>query len=490
MSTTARVITRHGSVKDLVEILQQNTVLATQIKSYFQPYCDCDITIWLIEQINNDDIGVINKIRELIAAEDDNVLTRSVIHPEQNVLLSTFCIGQDLYGKYATGTGGITEILIKETSTTCGCQPYKVNNFNWALFPSYNDNTAISQFYNNPLNDGVTLNIGMCGNYYAWNNNMSYDPSTDTVIFMGLDTNPMRLDGALLTATDTVINTWTASQYFTIDDSTVTQKYNALNETLNINVMPHHMQFPGVSSFNAWRSRIQTSPHPVMAPTVFEMWYSLNENRTNPTNGFCNYTFLGDAGADAFPAINLPNDGDFIRQYCAGIFKTTTRMLRPVSNVYSEYSCVPEDLSDCPLAFIFDGGDFSNGETGGVLKIITNGQVYQSITVNFKVVSLSVIVDFITDKQINEMGSAKSIVSEASITISDFSGNNTRSITVANPFEIDTYHIKYAWGTESSTNEYVYSCRPPMFYTLPGFDIQCDPGQPMPPFVLAPSLAW
>lgn len=490
MSTTARVITRYGSVKDLVEILQQNTALATQIKSYFQSYCDCDITIWLIEQINNDNAQVINKIRELIAAADDNVLTRSVIHPEQNVLLTTFCIGQDLYGKYATGTGSVTEILIKETSTMCGCQPYKVNNFNWNLIPSYLNNDAISQFYNNPSNDGVTLNIGLCGNYNAWNNNNAYTPDKEVVVSMGLDTSPFSLDGPLLMATDTFVNTWVASQYFTITDPTVVSRYAELNGTLNVNTMPHHMTFPGVSSFNSWRSRIQTSPHALMAPTVFEMWYSLNENRSNPTNGFCNYTFLGDAGIDAFPTVNLLDNLDYIRQYCAGIFKTTTKMLRLVSNIYSEYSCVPDDLSDCPLVFIFDGADFNNGETGGVLKIITNGQLYQSVTVNFKVTSLIINVDFITDKQINEIGSAKSTVSEAVITITDFSGTNTRSIAVANPFEIDTYHIKYAWGAESTTNEYVYSFKPPMMYTLPGFDIQCDPGQPMPPFELAPLLAW
>jgi len=115
----ARVITRFGSVKDLVEILQQNTEIATQIKSYFQPYCDCNIAVWLVEQIYDGNMDVINKIRELIASDDDNVISRDVIHPEYNFLLRTFCQGSDLYGVYADGSGSGSNSLIVLNSNKC-----------------------------------------------------------------------------------------------------------------------------------------------------------------------------------------------------------------------------------------------------------------------------------------------------------------------------------------------------------------------------------
>lgn len=500
---TAKVITRFGSVKDLLEVLQQESELASQIFEYFDSYCDCDVTIWLTEEINNGNQEVIDKIRELIAPDDDNVLTRDIIHPEQNMLLSTFCIGQDLYGKYATGTGGNTELLIKEVSTVCGCQPYEVDSFNWSLFPQptgWNDSSTFSSYYNNPDHDGVTLNVVLGGCVYAWDNsgaNYSYE---ECVISFGMDTYPYMVDGGIVTKdsfnnnTGTRINLSGAGGAFTISNPTTVLKYDQLNFTYNMSDQPTHLKFPGVSTFNTWRSWFQTSPHPPMGPTVFEMWYSLNPDRSNPSNGYCNYTFLGDCGSEAFPVINFQDPNDYVRQYCAGIFKTTAEMLylKPGFNAETKQRVIPKNESDCLIAFIYDGNEVSGGQgsNGGILKIIVNGSVYQSVQVDFKVAKLNVNLDFITNKTFNEMGSNKSTVSSAEIFVSDLSGNSTRSILISNPIGIDTYQIKYAWGIESSSIKAVYGFKPPLFYTLPSFDIGCDPGDPMPPFKAARILAW
>jgi len=111
---------RFKSVKALVALLQNpSDPTAIVIKSYFQPYCDCDLSQWIIAQIENNNLLVINKIKELIANFDPTPYSRDIINPGPDFLLRTFCQGSDLYGVYADGSGSNSNSLIVLSSDRC-----------------------------------------------------------------------------------------------------------------------------------------------------------------------------------------------------------------------------------------------------------------------------------------------------------------------------------------------------------------------------------
>lgn len=156
---------RFKSVKALVALLQNTSDPTTvAIMEYFQPYCDCSITLWLIEEINNGNVDVINKIRELIENEDPTPFTRELIYPGYNFLLRTYCQGADLYGVYANGNGTNNNSLIVLSSNKCADYFIK-DSLTGLSGEAYNKIPEIGSDYNYN-NYGRTAEITPYGVFY------------------------------------------------------------------------------------------------------------------------------------------------------------------------------------------------------------------------------------------------------------------------------------------------------------------------------------
>jgi hypothetical protein len=126
----ANVVLKNRAAAILLAEILSDSELAAALAVYFSPYCDCNITDWIVGRLNANDAFVIAKIRELIAARDDFPLIRGTYKPVQGQLLSQYCSGNDFIGIYADGNGGEVQKTIEADSINQGCkQPESVQFF-------------------------------------------------------------------------------------------------------------------------------------------------------------------------------------------------------------------------------------------------------------------------------------------------------------------------------------------------------------------------
>jgi hypothetical protein len=108
------------TAKVLLGFLVANSEQAQELKAYFSPYCDCDVTQWIVSRVEAQDSFVIGKIRDIIQARDEYPLLRGNYKPVNGQLLSQYCSGRNFYGIYANGLGGTNDKLIDDSGVQCG----------------------------------------------------------------------------------------------------------------------------------------------------------------------------------------------------------------------------------------------------------------------------------------------------------------------------------------------------------------------------------
>ena len=129
----ANLVLKTRAAKVLLDEIEQNPTLLAQLQVFFTPYCDCDITQWIVSRIEANDSFVKAKIRELIAPMDNYPLLRGNFKPVAGQLLSQYCNGYDFVGIYADGNGGETQKVIEDNSITQGCAPPDALRFFYPL---------------------------------------------------------------------------------------------------------------------------------------------------------------------------------------------------------------------------------------------------------------------------------------------------------------------------------------------------------------------
>jgi hypothetical protein len=129
----ANVILKNRAASMLLAEIQQTPDLLTQLQVYFAPYCDCDVTDWIVSRVQANDQFVKNKIRELLVGIDGFPLARGNFKPVNGQLLSQYCNGYDFVGIYADGNGGEVQKIIEEKSVSQGCTPPDALRFLYPL---------------------------------------------------------------------------------------------------------------------------------------------------------------------------------------------------------------------------------------------------------------------------------------------------------------------------------------------------------------------
>lgn len=185
----SNVILKDRSAVVLLNEINDNPALKAQIEAYFTPYCDCDITEWIVARVLASDQAVIAKIRELIAARDLIPIVRGGTYPFEGQLLKAYCVGEDYVGIYADGVGGVVSKTIETASVNRGCKmpetlqyyrPYVSQQglvdagldgviFDDSPSPSPDENTFSGQkiFYSAPRTPRLQFKIGglVAGDY-------------------------------------------------------------------------------------------------------------------------------------------------------------------------------------------------------------------------------------------------------------------------------------------------------------------------------------
>ena len=118
---TSNVVLKDKAAVILLNEINQNPTLKTQLELYFKPYCDCDITEWIVGQLEINNQPVKNKILELIAFRDDFYISRGGTQPVAGQLLTQYCNGRDFVGVYADGVGGQVVKTIETNSVGQHC---------------------------------------------------------------------------------------------------------------------------------------------------------------------------------------------------------------------------------------------------------------------------------------------------------------------------------------------------------------------------------
>lgn len=109
---------------ELIRLLATNSELASQVRSFFAPRCDCDAVEWVISQIQANDATIVTAIRALIAGEivlqppqpGMNILSAN---GDTFVLMRTWCEGQMRKGEILNQSGTLSTITIEVTDSTC-----------------------------------------------------------------------------------------------------------------------------------------------------------------------------------------------------------------------------------------------------------------------------------------------------------------------------------------------------------------------------------
>ena len=119
---TSNVVLKDKAAVILLNEINQNPTLKAQLELYFKPYCDCDITEWIVGQLEINNQPVKDKILELIAFRDEFPITRGGSKPVAGQLLVQYCNGDDFVGIYADGNGGVVHKTIEVNSESQGCK--------------------------------------------------------------------------------------------------------------------------------------------------------------------------------------------------------------------------------------------------------------------------------------------------------------------------------------------------------------------------------
>lgn len=142
MTTQKSLVPFEQTVGHLINIiydgLEDGGATAAAIKAQFGPYCDCAMAAWIIDGIDNaeTDPTVMNKLRELLAADPAAVIERVVRQSPPERLLRRFCQGSNLMGGYMGVTG--TEILqtLQDESALCPPEPTEAPDDGFFIYDS------------------------------------------------------------------------------------------------------------------------------------------------------------------------------------------------------------------------------------------------------------------------------------------------------------------------------------------------------------------
>lgn len=114
-----RLVKKTRTVRRLIDFIYKGGAVATQIKSHFSMYCDCDITTWLIDRIEARDPNVYNRLLVILRAPDPVVVERLLAAPPVGKLLDRYCFEGKLMGRFSTGSDEIVLVVIDEASDMC-----------------------------------------------------------------------------------------------------------------------------------------------------------------------------------------------------------------------------------------------------------------------------------------------------------------------------------------------------------------------------------
>lgn len=362
------------------------------------------------------------------------------------------------------------------STTPLPCEPYQVSNFPWLTY--FSDNYT-SSYYNNPLKDGVSFNLNLGGYYNSWVGPGTPNASKGVYVYL-IDKTASNLyvDGGIVY--DDVTEPYIELDYvgtFPITDSIVKSKYQIMGgdpDGLN-NPLPGHTSYPGVSSISGYPGSRVVQARNFGKPIIMEMWFSLNQSRTSPLDGYCNYTFFGVQNYP-MPWMELTITDSYIKKYQSGIFNSTADMY---------------NLNDSDF---IAGVSFVGNNVSGVAKIIINGVVVQTFNTTKPVKRItSNGFNTVGIGSASQFGNAKSNVNYLEIVLR-YGDATTEFIYVSNGYPynndtaglIDTYLCKWAWIVDSETglmeDNPVYAGLPSMF-TVPGISLSCDPLMSLPNYI-------
>lgn len=360
--------------------------------------------------------------------------------------------------------------------TASGCLPYQVDEFPFTTYwPTDTDLTSYdSYFFDNPSQDGVSLNLNLGGWAPSWENNGS-EPAYQGVYTFLYDPYYASVDGGVVGIYEgypVYIRTDYTGSFDILNNAAA---YDAIggSEDGTYNPAPGHHVYPGVASFNSWSSFVQAKNYG--EPIIFELWYSLNNSRVDRTKGYSNYTFFGPGNAP-LPWIWLGYYSDpygttrKVRKYQGGILKVDADM-----NNLQESDFV------CGVSYIDNG-------SGATVKLIKKGVVVASDTAA-STNRLRGYVHCDYNDELSYFGNNKAFVDFFEIAY----GSNYLYNGSAWPYDsadfFDTYHVKWAWIVDCETSGNPYddvifaSAGAIAMYTMPNFNLPCDPGITLPGYI-------
>lgn len=368
------------------------------------------------------------------------------------------------------------------------CEPYQVDVYPWtSYFPNDATNPNWESLYDDPALDGVTLNLNLGGYYDSWVG--SGTPNDANGVYTNLINNPYGpgeyfLDGGYWYYDSSywmmdVINLWGGGQTFTISDPTVVSRYSAIGGSADgsTNANPGWNQYPGVSTFTSQESFFQARNYGY--PVIAELWYSLNQSRSNPLVGYNNYSFIGDDKNGT--EVQVDNSGAYIKTFYTGFFKATANMYSPLDSDF------------------IAGTSYVGNASGGTLKLYLNGAVVQTATVTEPVYRISDNWSTAYNDPDSFLLTGKSWIGYIELTAYTASGSTF--INQDNPWPagspnvglIDTYQIKQALMVDTYTglaqgvldtnpNSHIW-WYPNMFYALPNTPLPCSPDISLPDYL-------
>lgn len=120
-----RLIKQQKSSESLVDLMSDGSnPTVVRIMNYFKSYCECDVKPWLIQQINDNNIAVIRRIKEFLinstkSSIDKPLLTTAL---KSGRLISYYCDGSKLMGYYVVSNNQIQITEIDPISSICSTQ--------------------------------------------------------------------------------------------------------------------------------------------------------------------------------------------------------------------------------------------------------------------------------------------------------------------------------------------------------------------------------
>lgn len=360
------------------------------------------------------------------------------------------------------------------------CLPYQVTTFPWEAYFFDTSLPGTLNYYNNPTDNGVTLNLNLGGYSNSWTGPNVYisliDKNASTLYVAGGE---VWNQATYAMGTDIIIDLWRYSSTFTITDSTVKSRYLLVggNPDGSGNPAPGYHQYPGVATYSPTPGSRVVQMRNFGQPIIFELWYSLNQSRNNPLVGYGNYTFFGDQ-SNVMPYFDLSQPGAYVKKYQGGILHVNANM---------------NNLTDSDF---IAGVSYVGNASSGLVKIILNGIVVQTLNTTKTVVKVQSSVDTICEGTTTQIGNAKSNVSYWDISVT-YSDSTSEFISIGNYYLpatdglIDTYLCKWAWIVDSYTggveDNNVY-CNPPMMYTPPNVNLLCAPVTSVPNYTPSPPI--